>query len=107
MRKDAEMDQRGFLHGRGNDDDPVTSYAVTDADDVIGPVVLERVCDCGKSQMSAEDWKIQVENHWNHGCGTRFRWYLGVPCFCPHCGWAYSYTNDDLRKKLFFVSAHS
>jgi hypothetical protein len=101
------MDRRGILHDCVIEDEPVMSYAVTDADDVIGPVVLERVCDCGKSQMSAEDWKIRVENHWDNGCGTRFRWYLGVPCVCPRCGYSYAYTLGDLEKKLFFVSAHS
>ena len=106
------MDRRSFLRwfgiGTAAAAIPVTSYAVAKKkrDDAIGPVLLERVCDGGKSKVTAEEWE-----RWNRerpdrfrGCGTRFRWYLGMTCVCPGCGTQFLYTVDDLKAKRFFVS---
>ena len=105
------MNRRNFLHGFGVGAAvsalPVTNFAVTRKNDVVGPVMLERVCDREKSKYSAEEWQEIVKLRGFTGCGTRFRWYLGVPCMCPHCGWMYQYTHEDLKKKLYFVNAHS
>lgn len=76
--------------------------------DVIGPILLERVCDHEKSRMSAAEWKEFAAQYPGHlGCGTRFRWYWGLVCICPNCGWTYLYTLNDLKNKVFVVDAHS
>ena len=88
---------------------PIASYAklIPASEKAAGPTVLERVCDGGKSEMSAEEWaqwEKEFPNRYN-GCGTRFRWYLGTPCFCPNCGRHYIYTQEHLKKKVFFVQS--
>jgi hypothetical protein len=106
------MERRSFLRwfgvGAAAIAVPATSYAIESQKDegVIGPVLLERVCDGGKPRMTAEEWE-----RWNkespirfRGCGTRFRWYLGVGCVCPRCGTHFVYTVDDLKAKRFFVT---
>jgi hypothetical protein len=63
-------------------------------DEAIGPIMYEHVCDHGKSGWNPKDLTEYEKEHpgrvW--GCGTRFRWYFGVPPFCPKCGWAYEMT---------------
>jgi anaerobic selenocysteine-containing dehydrogenase len=107
------MDRRNFLQGCGLGvvvaAVPAASYAVAKSKDssVVGPILLERVCDHEKSRMSEEEW-MYTKAHSNYlGCGTRFRWYLGMSCICPNCGWTYIYTHEDLKNKRFFVRAHS
>lgn len=88
---------------------PTASYATERAKDgnVIGPFMLERVCDHEKSRMSAEEWQDTIKRTSYLGCGTRFRWYWGTACVCPNCGWTYLYTLKDLKDKVFLVDAQS
>ena len=71
----------------------------------IGPVMLERVCDSGRELLTVEEVAERYDgsrSFW--GCGTRFRWYLGMNCMCPGCGTMYVYTKDDMRVKKFWVN---
>jgi hypothetical protein len=106
------MNRRGFLKifgvGTASLAVPATAYAAStiSKNKVIGPVLLERVCDGGRSHMTAEEWQRYNEDFPSHfrGCGTRFRWYLGTKCMCPTCMREYLYTFEQLKKKEFFVS---
>ena len=68
----------------------------------VPPVLLERLCDAGRSKMEASDiLKYAVELVQQHGeafmlahpyfpgCGTDFQWYFGSGCHCPECGRQY------------------
>ena len=88
---------------------PAVPFAVSDqTSEVIGPVLLERTCDHNKDSYTPEEIAKMDEslkhNPWRWGCGTRFRWYLGVSCVCPKCGWHYLYTNEMLAQKKFWVN---
>ncbi len=70
--------------------------------EAIEPILLEHVCDEGKSRYSPEYIKWREENtsrQW--GCGARFRWYFGVPPICPNCGWQYELTLDMLKAGFY------
>jgi hypothetical protein len=88
---------------------PAAAFASTDTTtkNAVGPVLLERVCDGGKSTMSTEDWQQLERDCPNRykGCGTKFRWYLGTYVTCPGCGRVFCYTNEMLRVKKFFVNS--
>jgi hypothetical protein len=78
------------------------------AKEAVGPILLERICDGGRSEMTAEEikeWEAcmreygrDLSNRWFPGCGTRFQWYLsgGYP-MCPNCGRAYQMTLEMLK----------
>lgn len=69
----------------------------------VGPILLEHVCDGDKSRYTPEEiqemGKDYPGRHW--GCGTRFRWYLGVPPVCPNCGWRYLLSLEDLKNGTY------
>ena len=68
--------------------------------------MLERVCDGKQSSdwnMTMEQWENKTYTGYR-GCGTRFRWYVGTQCICPHCGYTYIYEIADLQAKRFFVT---
>ena len=71
-------------------------------DEAVGPIMYEHVCDGGKSRYTPEEI-AEVESYrprqW--GCGTRFRWYFGVPPHCPKCGWAYDSTLKVLNSGIY------
>lgn len=104
---DIDKTQRGYLAALGIGSVvasvPVTSETINTKNDVIGPVMLERVCDAGKPRMSQKDRQEYLKYANFRGCGTHFRWYLGSTCVCPECGRTYAYSCDDLHNKLYFV----
>ena len=107
------MDRRDILKAVGLSvfagSTPVVSYAIDEEDTAIGPVVLERTCDGGKNNYTAEeiaerDKRLKIyDQRW--GCGTRFRWYLGTVCVCPKCGAQYVYDCEMLKEKRFWVKS--
>lgn len=71
----------------------------------IGPVLLERVCDLGKPLLTVEEVAARYQGERaNWGCGARFRWYFGMSCICPGCGYTYQYTSEMLHEKKFWVN---
>lgn len=62
----------------------VNSWPVSE--DAVGPVILERTCEFEE-----------------YGCGTKFRWFLGMPPICPKCGKQYTYTIEMLEKGEMMV----
>lgn len=68
----------------------------------IPPVLLERQCDGGRSEMDASDIvryaaemtqergeAFMLLHPYYPGCGTRFQWYWGMNSVCPMCGRIY------------------
>lgn len=86
------------------------------AKESVGPILLERTCDGGRSEMTAEDiqrWEADLRDHykgeipaWFPGCGTKFQWYLsgGYP-MCPNCGRAYLMTLEMLKSGKYTVKS--
>lgn len=71
-------------------------------DEAIGPIILEHVCDGGKSHYTPKEvaeFESYGPRQW--GCGTRFRWYFGVPPYCPKCGRAYEMTLAVLESGVY------
>ena len=73
-------------------------------DEAVGPIMLEHVCDRGWNtapQEYREYWEAEERRAGApqilKGCGTRFRWFFGVPPICPNCGWMYELTLEILR----------
>jgi len=76
--------------------------AISESSDPAGPIMYEHVCDAGRSRYTPEEIKWAEENgrtYW--GCGTRFRWYFGVPPYCPKCGWLYEMTIKVLESGIY------
>ena len=71
---------------------------------VIGPILLERVCDGGRCDMTAVQWaekcalRLQGQPAGFFGCGTRFQWWWGSGCCCPGCGRTFSVTLEDMKR---------
>jgi len=83
---------------------PTGAVAVDKAvEEAVGPIMFEHVCDGGKSRWNPEDLaeyeKAFPGRKW--GCGTRFRWYFGVPPVCPKCGWLYESRLEDLTSGVY------
>ena len=86
---------------------------MTDPDEVIPPLLLERRCDCGRSDWSAEEilkqcseWAQQygpnflIQYPYYPGCGARFQWY-GFNCGCSKCGRSYLVLLEDIKSGKF------
>jgi hypothetical protein len=70
---------------------------------VIRPVLMQRQCDGGKGDMSAEEWAKRVAARLEHGtpiqgCGTWFQWYWGMNCVCPNCGITWCVVLEDIKR---------
>ena len=96
---------------------PVGAIVIEKSDNkTVGPILLERICDGGRSEMTAEEirkWEADMrEIHggelsmWFPGCGTKFQWYHigGYPC-CPNCGRAYQMTIEMLKSGKYTVKS--
>ena len=72
-------------------------------EELVKPIILEHVCDGGRSRMSEEDVKkAQAEAPWMfRGCGTRFQWHWGHYGCYPNCGYCYCCTLDDLKTGVY------
>ena len=72
-------------------------------EEAIKPILLEHVCDCGASRVTAEEIaEARVYYPWAYiGCGTRFQWYWGTNPMCPTCGFVYNVTLDDLKSGFY------
>jgi len=73
------------------------------ADEAVGPMMFEHTCDRGASRLTPEEvTEIQKEAPWMYrGCGTRFRWWFGMPVICPNCGWHYVFTIEDVKTNFY------
>jgi hypothetical protein len=69
--------------------------------DPVRPIILEHVCDGGKSRYTPEEFIVARTFRSFWGCGTRFQWHWGVNPYCPKCGWAYLCTVDDLKSSVY------
>jgi hypothetical protein len=82
----------------------------------VPPVLLERVCDAGRSSMTAEEILRQsaevaqqrgeafmLAHPYFPGCGTRFQWYLGSGSQCPECGLLYVTDINDYKSGKYAV----
>lgn len=82
----------------------------------VAPVLLERLCDAGRTGMEAGDilkWTAELTQQHGEafmlahpyfpGCGTRFQWYWGMNCSCPECGTIYSISFTDYKTGKFKV----
>jgi hypothetical protein len=80
----------------------------------VPPVLLERLCDAGRSTMDAsEAVKYAAELTQQHGeafmlahpyypgCGTIFQWYWGMNCCCPECAHMYLIEMRDMKAGLY------
>lgn len=71
---------------------------------VVAPILMQRQCDGGKSEMAPEEWaRLIAERLAGHsigfmGCGTIFQWWWGSGCVCPGCGRTLLVTLDNLNK---------
>ena len=68
--------------------------------DVVGPILLERVCDYNKPSYTTEGVREMEAAHypgWRWGCGTKFQWFFGMMCICPNCGYHYLMTLEMLK----------
>jgi hypothetical protein len=71
---------------------------------VIGPILLQRQCDGGKSDMTPEQWAEKLARRLLgqpagfFGCGTWFQFWLGSSCICPTCGRSFSITLNDIER---------
>lgn len=71
---------------------------------VVAPILLQRQCDGGKSDMTDEQWaekialRLQGQAAGFFGCGAWFQWYWGMNCTCPTCGHVWSYTIADQKR---------
>lgn len=93
---------------------PVAAAQMLPPTKAVGPILLERVCDYGKSELSYGDICC-IERDWMEahpgagrklwGCGTRFRWYFGSFCYCPYCGHQYIFTLEMLKSGKYNVPA--
>jgi hypothetical protein len=74
------------------------------------PILLERVCDAGRSGMTAEEillYSAELNQRYGEsfmlshpyapGCGIRFQWYFGMIAHCPECGRAYETRMEDFK----------
>lgn len=96
---------------------PAAELMANSSEPAIGPILLERVCDGGRSEMAAEDikkWEMDLQElhgdvlkHHPHfpGCGTKFQWYFGSYGCCPNCGRAYLMTLEMLKSNKYNVRA--
>lgn len=67
----------------------------------VGPSLYEFTCNGGKHLYTPEEIQDRPGRIW--GCGTTFRWWFGLPIYCPKCGYAYEATikaYEDGRYKL-------
>jgi anaerobic selenocysteine-containing dehydrogenase len=73
------------------------------SDEAVGPMMFEHVCDHGASRYTPEYVnESQKDAPWRYrGCGTRFRWWFGVPPICPSCGWHYILTLEDIKTHFY------
>ena len=82
---------------------------MTDNDEVIPPLLLERRCDGGREYWTAEEIMIRTAEYCQQygeafvlahpympGCGARFQWY-GFNCNCPRCARAYEVRWEDVK----------
>lgn len=75
-----------------------------DTTQVVGPIILQRKCDGGKSNVTQEEWARLVAERLAGkpvgfmGCGTIFQWYWGSGCVCPGCGRTLQVVMGDLEK---------
>ena len=82
----------------------------------VAPVLLERLCDAGRSGMEAGEilkWTAELcqqhgevfmlQHPYFPGCGTRFQWYYGGNAYCPECGRAYTVPFEDYKAGKFKV----
>jgi len=85
------------------------------AREAVGPILLERTCDNGRGEMTAENVAAMdrslIEEYgevpaWHRGCGIKFQWYLngGYP-MCPNCGRAYQMTLEMLKSGKYTVKS--
>jgi hypothetical protein len=85
---------------------PAVPYAARASEDVVGPILMERVCDGGMSNYPAEEKAQLLRDHPGifHGCGAKFRWYFGSLVVCPKCGWNYMLTKEDRESHKYEVA---
>lgn len=75
-----------------------------DSNQVVAPILLQRQCNGGKSEMTEEQWaekvalRLQGEPAGFFGCGTWFQWYFGSGCCCPTCGTTFLVLISDLER---------
>ena len=75
-----------------------------DTNQVIAPILLQRKCDGGQSDMTDEQWAEKVALRLSgqpagfFGCGTWFQWYWGSGCVCPTCGRTFMVTLEDQKR---------
>lgn len=81
----------------------IAAVETKQADDAVGPIMFEHICDNGSSRYTTEEleeFKRTYPERYS-GCGTRFRWYFGTMAICPNCGIAYSVSLDDAKKGFY------
>lgn len=77
---------------------------MTDNDEVIPPLLLERRCDGGREYWTPEyiltqtaEWcqkfgeAFVLAHPYYPGCGKMFQWYYCGNCFCANCSYSICY----------------
>jgi hypothetical protein len=76
----------------------------SNSNQVIAPILMQRQCDGGKSDMTDEQWaekvalRLQGQPAGFFGCGVWFQWYWGSGCVCPSCGRTFAVTIGDQER---------